>query len=77
MADLHVIEAEPPGEDVLAKLRETLAEAEAGNLSSVAIAVVYRDGSTGSAWSSPPSAGLQLGSVTALQARLAKRIIDS
>jgi hypothetical protein len=73
MGDLRVIEAEPIGEDVITTLREVLAKAETGELSSVAITVVYRNGCTGSAWSARPSAGLQLGSVALLQWRLAEK----
>jgi hypothetical protein len=74
--DLHVLEPEPVGDDVVVKLLEALKEAQAGKLSAVGIAVVYRDGSTGSSWSTVPSLGTLLGSATLLQARLARLVID-
>lgn len=69
---LRVIDAEPLGEDVVQKLEEALVEARAGKLSSVAVAVVYRDGCTGTSWSNPPSIGLLLAAATRLQYRLLK-----
>jgi hypothetical protein len=76
MPDLHVLDSAPIADGVIEKLREALDEAEAGHLSSVAIAVVYRDGATGTSWSSPPSTGTLIGAVTLLQARLARLILD-
>lgn len=70
-----VIEAEPVGADIIVKLKEALEKAEKGELSSVAIAVVYRDGSTGSSWSVAPSLGLQIGAVSMMHWRLANRAI--
>ena len=67
---LSVIEAEPVGADVIDRLEELLEKARAGEISSVAAAVVYRDGSTGSCWSSAPSFGLLIGSTAVLQANL-------
>jgi hypothetical protein len=74
--DLHVIEAEPAADDIAEKLREALADAEAGRLSCIAIAVVYRDGSTGNSWSKMPSIGTLVGSIALLQARLQRLILD-
>lgn len=65
--NLKVIDAEPVGEDVAAKLQEALEKANAGELSSVAVAVVYRDGTCGSSWSSAPSLSCLIGAVTRLQ----------
>lgn len=76
MPDLHVIEAEPEANDIAEKLRAALADAEAGRLSSIAIAVVYRDGATGNSWSKMPSIGTLVGSVALLQARLQRLILD-
>ena len=70
MADVHVLDAEPPGEDVVAKLEEALGKARAGEFSSVAMAVVYRDGSAGRSWSKPPSLSLLIGAVARLEAAL-------
>lgn len=72
---LRVLDAEPIGADVVEALRTALDKAEAGELSSVAIAVVYRDGVTGRFISKPPSLGLLLGSVTRL-AHLISRQMD-
>jgi hypothetical protein len=48
----------------VAKLEEVLAKAKAGEISSCAIAVVYRDGSSGRSWSKAHS-------ITALQGSIA------
>jgi hypothetical protein len=76
MGQLEVIEAEPLGEDIVEKLEAVLSKAKKGELSSVAIAVVYRDGSTGGSWSKAPSSSLQIGSVTMLQWRLARKLAE-
>jgi hypothetical protein len=65
--DLLVIDSEPQGADIIERLKEALEEAEAGNLSSVAISCVYRDGTTQSVWSDAPSMGLLIAAVTRLQ----------
>lgn len=65
-ADIVPLESEPRGEDVVAKLEEVLAEAREGKISSVAIAVVYRDGSSGRAWSTAPSLTALTGSIALL-----------
>lgn len=69
-AELRKIDAEPLGTQVVERLEETMAAAKRGELSSVAIAVVYRDGSTGTCWSEAPSIGLLIASTTRLQHRL-------
>jgi len=70
MAELHAITAEPAGEEVVAVLERALEQARAGEISSVGLAVVYRDGSTQQAWSSPPSIGTLIGSTARLVYRL-------
>ncbi len=70
MADLHIIEAEPIAADLVERLEQALALAREDKLSSVAIALVYRDGSTGDAWSQPPSMGALIGATALLQAHL-------
>jgi hypothetical protein len=72
--ELHAIDAEPPGADVIEKLEEALATAREGKLSSVAIAVVYRDGKTGRSWSNAPSVPLLIGSIARLEAALIRKI---
>lgn len=70
MADLVPLDAEPPGEGVVALLEQWLDMARAGRLSSVAIAGVYRDGDTGDGWSRLHSLPTQIGAVAILQAKL-------
>lgn len=77
MTELVPIDAAPPsGDDLIELLEETLEKARAGKLSSLALAVVYRDGSTGDGWSNQPSMSAQLGAVTALQFRLARNLVE-
>jgi hypothetical protein len=70
MPDIRVIDAEPVGPDVVAKLEQVLELAREGKLSSVAIATVERDGCVNRSWSSAPSISLLIGSVARLQAAL-------
>ena len=74
MIPFHVITAEPQGASIVERLEEVLEQARAGALSSIAIAVVERDGSTGGAWSDAPSMPLLLGSVIRLAHRLNLRM---
>jgi hypothetical protein len=60
-ARLHVLDAEPPNGDVIDRLEETLALAREGRISSIAIALVYRDGTSGHCWSSAPSLSCLIG----------------
>ena len=75
MPDLHVIPAEPVGTDIIERLEEALSKARAGEVSSVAIALVYRDGCIEGSWSAPPSHGLLLGSVNRLAYRI-NQVLD-
>lgn len=68
--ELRVINAEPLGESIIPLLEQALEQARAGELSSVALAKVYRDGSGGHAYSHAPSAGLLIGTITRMQAAL-------
>lgn len=70
MTSFSVLESEPPAANVIEPLEEALAEARDGRLSSVALAVVYRDGACGASWSELPSHAAMLGAVS----RLAHRI---
>lgn len=63
---LAVLEPEPASANVISTLEEVLAEALDGRVSSVAIAVVYRDGVAGSSWSDLPSRAAMLGAVSRL-----------
>lgn len=73
-ADIQVLDSEPPNtEDVIAKLEEALATAREGKISSVAIALVYRDGATGRSWSKRHSQSALIGSVGLLHHALCDR----
>lgn len=69
---LHAIDAEPAGSCIVEMLEDALQMAREGKLSSAGLAVVYRDGSTGSSWSDAPSVGLLIGAAMRLQHRLLK-----
>lgn len=73
---MDVIDCEPPTGDTVMILEDVLRMAQEGRISAVAIAVVYRDGSTGDAWSKPLSTAALIGAVTVLQTRLTHRITD-
>lgn len=64
---LHVLDAEPPSTTLVKVLEETLEMARKGELSSVALAYVYRDGHSGAAWSKVPSFSCLLGATMRLQ----------
>lgn len=70
MVDLVAIDPEPAGTDVIATLERAMEKARAGELSSVAVAFVYRDGCTGHVWSLLPSFGTMIGSVARLLHKL-------
>lgn len=65
-ADVEVLQSEPVGEDVIAKLEEVLVQAREGKISSVAIAVVFRDGASGRSWSTAPRITALAGSIALL-----------
>lgn len=76
-AEVEVLDSEPPNtEDVIAKLEEALAEAREGKISSVAIATVYRDGSSGRSWSKRHSQTAMIGSVDLLRYALCARYFE-
>lgn len=60
------IDPEPVGESVIEALDRVTGKARAGELSSVAIAYVTRDGSVGRTWSELPSVPAMLGSLSRL-----------
>lgn len=70
MAELTVLEPEPVGEGIVETLEEVLERAKAGEVSSVAIAYVLRDGAVCSTWSAPPCFGTLLGAVHRLAHRM-------
>lgn len=55
-----------PDASVIESLESVLEQARAGTVSSVAIAIVYRDGKTGQHWSTAPLAGLLAGAIARL-----------
>jgi hypothetical protein len=71
-----VIDSEPPNPNTIVCLEEALAAAREGRISAVAIAAVYRDGSTGDAWAKPVSPATLIGAVSVLHARLIHSITD-
>ena len=75
-ANLEVIDAEPLGQDCTAKLEAALEMARNGELSSVAIAVVYRDGSPEFLWSDAPNASTLLGAIRRLETKIIQTCED-
>lgn len=63
MTGLHVVLPPDVSADVVEVLEKVLAEAQDGKLSSIAVAKVYRDGSTGWSWSIINSTGMLGGSI--------------
>jgi hypothetical protein len=63
MADVKVIDAEPLGKGIIEVLDFFRAMAERGELSSLAVATVLRDGSPQWKWSHAPNTSTLLGSV--------------
>jgi hypothetical protein len=73
VAELRVLDAEPaPSPDIIERLTEVCKEVEDDKVSSVAVAVVYRDGTTGKSWSTAPSLSLLIGAVERLKAALVR-----
>lgn len=73
-AELRTLTAEPLGTGIIEILEDMLVEARKGNLSSIAVAKVFRDGTTGSEWSHLPSYGLMLGALARLSYRMNVRM---
>lgn len=76
MADLRVIDSAPVNAGVVDFLEGVLAKAKDDELSAVAVALVYRDGSTGSGWSTPHSLSSIVGAVEAMKAKLVRDMIE-
>lgn len=74
MTDVTVIPCEPAGSDILELLDDLISRAIRGELSSIAVATVDREGVTASAWSEAPSFGTLIGSVAVLQHNLIHRL---
>lgn len=75
-AGLAVIEPEPRGRSVIELLEETLERARNGEISAIAIASVYPDGTGDWAWSELPGRLLMLGSVARMHFALARECED-
>lgn len=76
-AELFAIDAEPaPDSSVVERLEYVLELARKGEVSSVAVAFVLRDGRVNCAWSKAPSQALLLGAISRLKHRF-NRHIDS
>lgn len=63
---LTALTPEPLGGNVIGTLDRALEMAEKGEVSSVAVAIVLRDGRCQALWSDAPSTGTLLGSISRL-----------
>jgi len=70
---LSVIPSIEPGGDALERLEETRALVESGEVSAIAVAVVYRDGSTSRSWSRCPNTATMIGAVELLKRDLIEK----
>ena len=70
MAELRVLTAEPQGESIVTLLENLLEMARAGELSSLAVAGVYRDGCVLAEWSDVLSLPILIGAAARLEHRL-------
>ena len=77
MPVLRAITAEPLGEGVIKLFEDGLEMAKRGEVSSAAVAIVFRSGDSMTAWSNPPSTMLLMGVVSHLLWRLNKRFDDA
>ncbi len=70
MSKLVALEPEPLGDTVTPMLKDVLAKAEAGEISSLGLAIVYRDGCVGQMWTDAANFGLLLGAAHRLAAQI-------
>lgn len=70
MADLHAIEPETVDPGVVALLEVALAQARDGEIASIGLAIVYRDGVAGAKWTTGGSFMRILGAVHRLAHKL-------
>ena len=75
MPDLHVIDPTPVDAAVVDYLEHLLARAREGRYSAIAVAFVYRDGSTGSGYSRQHSLATMVGGVEALKTKLIREML--
>lgn len=71
-AVITALDSEPADASVIVRLEEALVAAREGRFSAVAMAFVYRDGSTGDSWSEVHSIGTLIGAVSLLHTRLCR-----
>lgn len=76
MADLRVIDPEPVGHDAQKYLEHVAEKIAGGEVSAIAVAFVYRDGSTGSGYSTLSNTATMVGSVEALKQKLIRSMLD-
>ena len=76
MTNLVALPSEPLGEDIVERLEEVLTRARAGEISSIAIAIVTRAGCVNQCWSNAPSLPALMGSVALLQHKLAEGMVE-
>lgn len=74
--NLTTIDSIPVSDDIIETLENVIELARTNQISAVAIAMVYRDGSTGQRWSNLHNTSSMIGSLTILIHKLVKRIID-
>ena len=74
MADLRVIDAAPVSKSIIEVLEEALEKAKNDDLSSVAIAWIYRDGAPGWNWSETPNTSTMIGAIERLKADIIRNI---
>jgi hypothetical protein len=67
---MEIMPLEPQSDaSIVETLESALAEAREGRLSSVAVAMVYRDGRTGQLWSTAPLSAMLIGAIARLMHR--------
>lgn len=76
MAELRVIDAIPPGKDLSDYLEHVTEKVANGEVSAMAVALVYRDGSTGSGYSHLSNTATMVGSLEALKSKLIRDMLD-
>jgi len=74
---LRLITSAPPCENIADVMDELLEMMQAGGVSSLAIAMVDRDGCANTIYSHAPSLSTLIGAVSVLQHRLCQALIDA